>query len=300
MNRLENMAMFVRVVEAGSFSAVAKDMKTTQPTVSKHVADLENWLGAKLLNRSTRSLALTEVGREYYERISQILLDIEEAEEAAVQLQTNPKGKLRVSTVTAFGSLHLIPHLNDFFQLYPDITIELLLNDRLVDLVQEDVDIAIRVGMLPDSTLMARKLANCPRITVATPDYLETHGKPEHPDDLKNHNCIVYSGRSGAHVWLFEEEGNPLTLPVTGRYATNNSAAYRAGVLQGMGIGNVPMWLVVKELMSGQLVTLLDDYRIPPQPIHAVYLPGLHLPLKISCFLDYFAEKMSVFNCGNP
>lgn len=297
MDRLETMAMFVRVVESGSFSSVAKDLKTTQPTVSKHVADLENWLGAKLLNRSTRNLALTEVGKEYYQRSVKILQDIEDAEDAAASLQTRPKGILRVSTVTAFGSLHLIPHLVEFFKLYPDISLELLLNDQLVDLVQDKVDIAIRVGMLPDSALMAKKLVNCPRITVATPAYCEEHGIPNHPKDLKDHNCITYTGRQRAHIWAYIQHGNLTNFNVSGKFMTNNSAAYKASILQGMGIGNVPMWLVYNEIISGDLVSMLDDYRIPPQPINAVYSPGLHIPLKISCFLDFFSKKMEVFDC---
>ncbi len=297
MDRLESMSMFVRVVEAGSFSAVAKELKTTQPTVSKHIADLENWLGAKLLNRSTRSLALTEVGRDYYKRSIRILQDIEEAEKAAGELQTKPRGMLRVSTATAFGNLHLIPYLPDFLAKYPDISLELLLNDRLVDLVQEKVDIAIRVGMLPDSTLMARKLANCPRITVATPEYLQAHGSPLHPKDLEQHSCIVYTGNPRAKSWAFLENNTLSSINVSGKFMTNNSAAYQTALLQGMGIGNVPMWLVVKEVMSGKLVTVLDEFRTPAQPVSAVYLPGLHLPLKISCFLDFFSEKMAIFDC---
>lgn len=298
MDRLESMTMFVRVVETGSFSAVANELKTTQPTVSKHVAELENWLGAKLLNRSTRSLALTEVGRDYYERSVKILQAIEDAENIAGRLQTNPKGILRVCTVTAFGSLHLIPHLPGFLAKYPDISVELLLNDRLVDLVQEGVDIAIRVGTLPDSTLMARKLASCPRVTVATPEYLRQHGIPKHPNELEQHNCIVYTGRPRAHAWTFLENEELISVNVSGRFMTNNSAAYQSALLQGIGIANIPMWLVIKEVMSGQLLTVLDEFRTLAQPVSAVYLPGVHTPLKISCFLDFFAEKMAVFDCG--
>ncbi len=290
MDRLTAMHMFVRVVETGSFSAVAREMNTTQPTISKNIAELEAWLGAKLLNRSTRSLRLTETGTDYYERSLAILQDVEEAEQVVGQLQTQPKGNVRLSAVVAFGSLHIVPRLAGFNAAYPDIRIDLRLSDRVVDLVEEGIDVAFRMGILPDSTLIARRLCSSPLVTVATPDYLATHGVPAHPRDLKHHNYIRYSDSAPRSDVEYQDSGKPVRILVEGNLATNNSEALRAALISGLGISRTPRWLVGDAISDGRLVTVLDDYQTEPMNLFAVYPPGRHLPSRVRSLIDYFAD----------
>lgn len=297
MDRLDSMAMFVRVVETGSFSAVAKELNTTQPTVSKHVAELESWLGAKLLNRSTRSLHLTEVGADYYERCISILQDIEDAEQSVGMLQTSPKGTVKINTLVAFGRLHIIPKLADFFQQYPDINIEISLNDRIVDLVQEGIDVAIRMGELDDSALVAKKINECPWMVAASQEYLATEGFPEHPRDLKQHQCLIYSGVANANQWQLYENGEPIILQVKGKFKTSDSEGYRSALKAGLGIGLVPYWLVNDLIDSEQVVPILNDYWGSSNPIYAVYPPGRHVPSKVRTFVDYLTEQFQGADC---
>jgi len=291
MDRLSAMSMFVRVVETGSFSAVAKEINTTQPTISKNIAELESWLGAKLLNRSTRSLRLTESGADYYERCVSILQEVDAAEQTVGQSQTLPKGVVRISTVVAFGRLHIVPRLAQFFADYPDIHIDVRMNDRIVDLVEEGVDVAFRMGKLPDSSLIAKTLCCSPMVTVATPDYLKSNGIPQHPRDLKEHNCVIYTDLARSYDIDYIEEGKPLRVRVDGSLLTNNTEAMRAALLAGLGIAKAPKWLVGDALKSGELVSVLDGFQTNPIDIHAVYPSGRHLPSKVRCFIDYFTDQ---------
>jgi len=292
VDRLTAMNMFVRVVETGSFSNVAKEMNSTQPTISKNIAELESWLGAKLLNRSTRSLRLTETGTDYYERCVAILQDVEEAEQVVGQLQTLPKGLVRVSTVVAFGRLHIVPRLKDFFRQYPDINVDIRLNDRLVDLVEEGVDVAFRMGTLADSTLIAKKLCASPIVTVASPEYLKNNGIPHHPRDLREHNYVTYSDAGARRETEFQDQGEPFFVRAEGSLTTNNTEALRTALLCGIGISRMPRWLVGDAIASGELVCVMDEYQPGPLDIYAVYPPGRHLPSKVRCFIDYFAEQL--------
>ncbi|MBV1876322.1 MAG: LysR family transcriptional regulator [Pseudomonadales bacterium] len=294
MDRLTAMNMFVRVVETGSFSAVAKELQSTQPTVSKNVAELESWLGAKLLNRSTRSLHLTATGSDYYERCLAILQDVEEAEHVVGQLQTQPKGLVRVSTVVAFGRLHLVPRLAGFLEKYPDIKVDVRLNDRVVDLVEEGIDVAFRMGNLADSSLIAKKLCYSPWVTVASPAYFKTNGIPQHPKDLQDHNYLNYSG-SGANIdiqYQDKNEGEPYIVRAEGSITSNNTEAIRSALLCGLGITRAPRWLVGDAITCGDLVSVLDQFQPNPLSIYAVYPPGRHLPSRVRCFIDYFAAQL--------
>ncbi len=291
MDRLSAMNMFVRVVETGSFSAVAKELGSTQPTVSKNIAELESWLGAKLLNRSTRSLRLTETGADYYERCVAILQDVEDAEQNVGLLQTQPKGLVRVSAAVAFGRLHVVPRLAAFYDQFPDIKVDIKLNDRVVDLVEEGIDVAFRMGTLRDSNLIARKLCASPRVTVATPDYLKQHGVPNHPRDLKEHNYIVYTDLGNREQITFSENGGPLHVQVDGNLMSNNSEVLRSALLSSLGISQVPRWLVGDCLANGRVTEVLTDFQPDPHNIHVVYSPGRHLPSKMRCFIDYFADE---------
>jgi DNA-binding transcriptional LysR family regulator len=291
MDRLSAMNMFVRVVETGSFSAVAKELKSTQPTISKNIAELESWLGAKLLNRSTRSLRLTDTGTDYYERCVAILQDVEEAEQVVGQLQTQPKGVVRVSSVVAFGRMHLVPRLEAFFEQYPDIKVDIRLSDRVVDLVEEGIDVAFRMGTLPDSNLIAKRLCSSRIVTVASPEYLRNNGVPQHPRDLRQHNYLVYSDSSFRDETTFQEDGTPFFVRVEGNLVTNNTEAMRAALLSGLGISRGPSWLVSDSLEKGELIEVLQPYQPNPMDIYAVYSPGRHLPSKIRCLIDYFADS---------
>lgn len=293
MDRLTAMSMFVRVAENGSFSAVAKELETTQPTVSKNIAELESWLGVKLLNRSTRSLHLTEAGADYYERCVSILMDIEEAEHNAGSLHSQPRGTVRVTTPAAFGELFMVPCLKGFFEKYPDIHVDLNLNDRSLDLIQAGIDLGIRVGNLSDSSLIAKPLAMSPMVTVASPEYLEGKGDPHHPRDLKQHNYIAYSGRGQAHDIEFVDGDVGIKINVTGNLITNSSDAIRQALLSGHGISRAPKWLVGDALADGRLVTILDGFNLGPMPLSAVYPSGRHLPSKARCLLEYLADEMS-------
>lgn len=291
MDRLTAMQMFVRVVETGSFSAVAKEMNSTQPTISKNIAELESWLGAKLLNRSTRSLRLTETGTDYYERCVAILSDVEDAEQMVGQLQTQPRGTVRVSTVVAFGRLHLVPRMPAFFKRYPQITVDVRLSDRVVDLVEEGVDVAIRMGELADSSLIAKKLCTSPFVTVATPDYFKANGIPRHPRDLRDHNYLVYSEAGVRSETRFKDQDEPFYVKVEGNLTTNNTEALRAALLSGIGIARTPRWLVGDAIDDGRLVPVLEPFQPDPHAIHAVYPPGRHLPSKVRSFIDFIGEE---------
>ena len=296
MDRLSAMHMFIRVVETGSFSAVAKELNSTQPTVSKNVAELESWLGAKLLNRSTRSLRLTETGSDYYERCVAILQDVEDAEQNVGLLQTQPKGLVRVTAAVAFGRLHVVPRLENFFARYPDIKIDITLNDRVVDLIEEGVDIAFRIGNLRDSNLVARKLCASPTATAASPQYLKKYGVPRHPRDLKEHNYVVYTDLGSPGQTTFRESGEPLHIKVSGNLQTNNSEVLRSALIDGLGIAQVPRWLIGDKVAAGELVEVLSKFQSAPSNVHAVYSPGRHLPSKLRCFIDYFANEFK--NCN--
>ncbi len=296
MDRLSAMNMFIRVVETGSFSAVAKELNSSQPTVTKKIAELEAWLGAKLLNRSTRSLRLTETGADYYERCVAILQDVEDAEQNVGLLQTQPKGLVRVTAAVAFGRLHIVPRLENFFARYPDIKIDLSLNDRVVDLIEEGADIAFRLGSLRDSNLVARKLCTSPTAAAASPGYLKKYGVPIHPKDLKEHNYVVYTDLGSPGQATFREAGKPLHIKVSGHLRTNNSEVIRSALLEGLGIAQVPRWLIGDKVATGELVEVLSEFQSPPSNVHVVYSPGLHVPSKLRCFIDHFADEFK--NCS--
>ncbi len=291
MDRLAAMQMFVRVVETGSFSAVAREMNSTQPTVSKNIAELESWLGAKLLNRSTRSLRLTETGTSYYERCVSILQDVEEAEQVVGQLQTQAKGTVRISAAVAFGSLHIVPRVSPLVEQFPELRIDIRLSDRIIDLVEGGIDVAFRMGKLADSSLIARKLCSSPIVTVASPQYLETSTIPQHPRDLKDHNYLMYAEAGDGGEATFVDDGEPFRVRVEGNLTTNNSEALRAALVSGLGISRAPRWLVGDAIADGRLVSVLDPFQPPPMDLYAVYAPGRHLPSRVRTVIDYFADE---------
>ncbi|TCK19027.1 DNA-binding transcriptional LysR family regulator [Thiogranum longum] len=281
------MSIFRRVVETGSFSAVARETRFSQPTVSKHIAALEERLGIRLLNRSTRQLNLTEAGREYYEHCVRVLDDLAEAEASVGRAKSQPTGTLRVSTPIAFGRLQILPHLWKFLAAYPDLKIDLLMDDHNVDLVKEGVDVVIRMGPMASSTLIAQKIGDCARVTVASPEYLATRGEPKKPADLKDHDCLVFTLLSTRNEWHFNGHKGVEKSYVNGRFSTNSPDAVREAVLAGMGIAVTPLWLIEGCVEQGRLKVILGDYKPTPMEVHAAYPDRRFVPGKVRYFIDH-------------
>lgn len=290
MDTLIAMRSFARVVETGSFSAVAKEQNTNQATISKRVAALESELGAKLLVRGSRVHKLTETGKGYYERVVNILHEIEEAESEARSLTARPRGKLRITVPIMFGSLYIAPVIPEFSATYPEINLDLRFNEKLVDLVEEGIDIAIRLGDLKDSSLIARRLGNDDLIVVASPAYLAQNSEPKHPDELKQHNCLLYSSGVKGDVWSFSSQNPEVVAQVNGNFQSNTGSGLKEMLLAGAGIAFMPTWSVAAYIKEGKLKHILKDYY-RRYPINAVYSRDRYMPLKMKCFLD-FMEKM--------
>lgn len=288
------MELFVQVVRSGSFSAAARALNQTPSAVSKQISRLEDRLTARLITRTTRQFKLTEEGRAYYERSTLILADVAEAEQAVSQIQGVASGSLRVSLPVAFGRLHVAPLLPAFLADHPELSINLTLNDRYIDLVEEGIDVAVRIGELKDSSLIARRLAPNRRIVCGAPTYLENRGLPERPADLEAHNCLVYTYRASRNDWRFlGPDGSDQVVQVTGNLEANNAEALSAALLGGLGLGLLPLWLVGSDLRSGRLMELLKDYHAPDSAIYAVYPPGRHLSPKVRIFVDFLAASFA-------
>lgn len=286
---------FVRVVEAGSFTAVAREFNSSQPTVSRQIALLEDHLGCLLFQRTTRALTLTDDGRTFYEHARRTVETVAEAESAVGRRKGKPSGTLRLACAGVFGRLHVIPRLPHFRARYPDVEIALHMGDGFVDLVEEGVDLAIRVGETTDGALIARRIGTSRRVLVATPDYLARRRTPTHPSDLADHDCVVYDRLLTGATWTFSGPEGPLRVAVAGPIHVNNTEAVRACVIQGLGVGYVPAWHFVEgEIESGRLVVLLRDFEPPPQPIDAVYPSRRYLAPKVRAAIDYFAAELDL------
>lgn len=293
MDAVSEMGVFVRVVQAGSFSAAARALDLTPSAISKQIGRLEDRLGARLFNRTTRRLNLTEVGNGFYERCRQILTDIEEAEQAVADLRSRPRGTLKLALPAAFGRLHVIPVLSDYLQRYPDMRIDLNQNDRLIDIVAEGMDLAIRIGDLSDSSLIARRLAPNRRVVCAAPAYFANRTVPKGPQDLAEHNCLVYIYRASRNDWRFHGPTGEETVQVSGNLEANSAEALQSAVLSGLGLGLLPIWLIGADLKAGRMIEVLPDYHAPDSAVYAVYPPGRHLSPKVRSFVDFLAEYFS-------
>ncbi|MBN4063625.1 LysR family transcriptional regulator [Cardiobacterium sp. AH-315-I02] len=293
MDVMHSMAVFRRVVEAKSFSAVARETNMSQSTVSKHIAALEQRLDTKLLNRSTRSIKLTEAGKEYYHHCIRILNDFQEAEASVGKGKIKPTGTLRISTSAAFGRIVMLPHLKAFFETYPDINIDLLFDNNYVDLVKQGIDVAIRIGPLADSTLIAKKIGSSPRIVVASAEYLVKHGRPKKPADLIKHNCLFYSLQKSPDLWYFNstQEGDE-SIRVNGRFKANSPDAVCDAAIEGLGIAIACQWHAEKHIKKGTLKVILPEYRPTTYDIHAVYPERRFVPQKVKRMIEFLAEKV--------
>lgn len=294
MNSLTDIAVFTQVVDSGSFTAAAEALSLSKSVVSKYVTRLEDRLGARLLNRTTRRLSLTEVGRAFYERSRRALHEIEEAEAEISRLQGEPRGTLRLNTPMSFGILHVAPALPDFLRQYPEVSIDMNLDDRKVDVIEEGFDLSVRISELPDSSLVARRLGPCRHAVVAAPAYLERHGTPTTPDELQHHNVITYRHQEAARNWHFRaQDGTPVSVPVSGSVQTNNSLALREALLGGVGITRTPTFAVGQDIQAGRLRPLLVNYQTLELSIFLVYPQRRHLSPKVRAFVDFFAERIS-------
>lgn len=298
MDLLQAMAIFRRVAESTSFSAVAREQGLSQPTVSKQVAFLEERLDTKLLSRSTRQLKLTDAGRAYYERCVNILDDLAETEAAARRERSQPTGTLRVSMPVSFGRLHIMPRLWRFMARYPQLDVDLIMDDHYVDLVREGVDLAIRIGPLEDSGLVAQRICHSPRVTVASPAYLEQHGVPDSPADLRHHQCVVYKLLTTGNEWHFDGPNGPTKVRVNGRFSANNPDAVREAALAGMGITVPPLWLLGDAIERGDLQAVMTDYRPIPLEINALWPGRRFVPSRVRCFVDFLREEMANTELG--
>ncbi len=291
MLSLDVLQVFVRIAETGSFSAAARDLGLSKSASSKKLAALEDRLGARLFNRTTRRLSLTEAGSDFLERAQRILAELEEAEQAAGRLTDEPRGILRVNAPMSFGIRHVAPALADFMTRYPELAVTLDLDDRRVSLIEEGYDVAVRIADLPDSSLVARKLAPARRVVCASPAYWAERGVPTHPRELANHNCLIYAYLPAQNDWRFRGPGGPLTVRVAGNLKANNGDVLREAALAGLGVCLAPTFLVGDDLRAGRLATVLDAFVDDSLAVYAVYPHRRHLSAKVRAFVDFLAGR---------
>lgn len=292
VDKLSAMAIFVRVVERGSFSAVARELQTSQPTVSKVLRALESELGGKLIARSTRQLSLTDEGQRYYNECRNILAAVETAELSFQSGRESIAGHLRIGSSVSFGRLQIAPRLAPFLRQHPNLDIDLQLSDQNQDLISEGLDVTFRIGELNDSGLIARHLGFTHRVTVAAPAYLQQHGQPQAPQDLSAHNCLQFNLLNSQNLWLYKKEGRRQEVRIKGNAQSNNSEAIREMVLAGLGIALSPVWLFSEDLKAGRVTAILPDYVAQSLPIHAVSPANRRQSARVKAFVDYMSQAL--------
>lgn len=287
------MAVFAKVVDSASFAAAARHFNMSPAMVSKHVRTLEERLGVRLLNRTTRRVSATEVGQDYYERCLRILSELEDADRAAGDLQAAPRGLLRVTTSVSFGARQLSPLIADYLVAYPDVSIDLSLHDYYVDLLEARIDLAIRLGQLSDSSLIARKLCAVEMVLCASPGYLKANGVPQKPRDLLKHSCLIYT-HAASRAWTFtDRNGKEEVVRAAGRLSANSGDALLALAVKDAGITLAPDYLVGDDLTAGRLIRLLPDYATQDTPVYAVYPHSRYLSAKTRTFVDFLASRFA-------
>jgi DNA-binding transcriptional LysR family regulator len=291
---LEGMAIFAKVVEIRSFAGAAAELKLSKATVSKAVSRIEARLGARLINRSSRRFALTDAGRQLAERAAQILAAGEAAEDAALSQATAPRGLVRLAAPMSFGVLHIAPLMPEFLETYPEVSVDLHLSDAMVDLVGEGFDAAIRIAAnLHDSSLVARRLCPVERYLVGSPIYLSRHGRPRHPLHLAQHRCIGYSHTTTADTWRFTKDGKSAVVRPSGPLRVNNGDAMLPALIEGIGLGLLPEFILREALAAGQLERLLPDWSVLSGAAYWVTPPGGPRPKRIEVLADYLVEKLA-------
>jgi len=295
MDRLQAMQTLVRVVEMGSFSAAARELGSTQSAVSKQVASLERQLGADLLVRSTRLLKLTDAGARYVEQARRLVAEVAEAESELREGEHRLQGVLRVACSVCFGRLKLMPLVQDFLARHPGLKLDLRLNDGFIDLIEQGIDVSLRIGELPDSSLVSRRIASMRRGIYTSRSYVERHGAPSEPADLALHNCLVYSELQTRDTWTLEREdggGGPVAMQVGGNLQTNSGEAIREAVAAGMGLSFAPDWLFEREVAAGSVVRVLPGWASPVAPIQLVSPPQRRASAKVRAFGDHLAAGL--------
>jgi DNA-binding transcriptional LysR family regulator len=293
MNRLAAMEAFVRVVDTGSFSGAARQLHVGQPAVSKIIAQLEERVGVKLLLRTTHGLAATEAGENFYGHAKRSLEEADEAEAKARGAGSALTGRLRICAAVTFARLHVVPRMAKFIDAHPDLEIEVVLDDRNVDLVEGGIDVALRMGNLQDSTLTARKIGQNPRVVVAAPAYFERMGVPNSPSELVDHQAVVYDQRGGGSVWTFTQGSAETTVTIKGRLRLTAAEGVREGVFAGLGLTVSSAWMFAPEIASGRVTQVLTDWSLPPVDLWAVFPSGRNVSTKARAFADFIEGELA-------
>jgi len=292
MDRFEAMRTLVAAVDGGSLSAASRSLNVPLPTVSRRVSDLETFLGSQLVVRTSRKLLLTEAGTAYVASARRVLEELSEAERAASGEYRTPRGELLVTAPIAFGALNVAPIVHDFLTAYPDVTVRLVLSDSVIDIVENHVDVAVRIGRLPDSALVARRVGEIRWVVCASPDYLKRRGVPETPAALINHDCIAFEGLRRYREWPFVDGNAAQHVTVNPRFSVNTADGVVGGAVAGVGIGRVLSYQAAASVRAGTLLPILADQAPPPMPVHLVHAPHQQQPLKLGAFLDFVAPRL--------
>jgi DNA-binding transcriptional LysR family regulator len=292
MDRLEAMSIVLAIAEAGSLSAAARRQKTPLATVSRKVSELEAHLQTKLFNRSSRALVPTDVGRSYLAAAKRILADVTEAERAASGEYATPRGDLSISAPVSLGRIHLLPLMAEFLATFPDVDVQLSLQDRAVNLLEEQVDVALRIGALADSGLIAVRIGEIRRVVCASPAYLKARGTPKSPDDLATHDCITYAPALSPNSWTFKRDETEYVVQVRTRLVVSNLESARDAARAGIGVTMAFSYNVAELIKSGELTPLLQDFQPPPRPVSFVYSPNRFMPVKLRAFLDFALPRL--------
>ena len=292
MDRFQSLQVFVKVADCGGFAAAARDLNMSPPAVTRAVAMLEDRLGTRLFIRTTRSVRLSESGERFLKDGRRILQELDEAEKAAIGTHITPRGELRVTAPVLFGRMFVTPILGDFLSRYPEVSAQTLFVDRVVNLMDEGLDVAIRIGDLPDSSLTAVKAGEVRRVLFASPEYIGLHGLPKHPTDLSCHQLIQASTMGNSFEWSFNDEGKSLSLKIAPRLRMNTNDGVIEAVLRGGGISRLLSYQVMPDLNAGKLKIILSEFELPPLPIHVVHNEGRLVSAKVRSFVDHMVDRL--------
>jgi len=294
MDRFHAIQVFVKVAESGGFAVAARNLAMSPPAVTRAVAMLEDRLGTRLFIRTTRSVRLTESGERFLQDARRILLELQEAEEAAVGSHAAPRGELRITAPVLFGRKYVTPILGEFLEAYPMVTAQTLFVDRVVNLMDEGLDVAIRIGELPDSSLIAVRVGSVRRIMFASPDYLIKHGQPRRPEDLRQHRLVQALSMGSSPQWPFQVHGKPISIRAEPRVKMNTNDAVIELVSRGWGLSRLLSYQIADDLANGQLQSVLDEFELPSLPIHVVHQEGRMVSTKVRAFVDFMVERLRV------
>lgn len=292
MDHMSSLQAFVAVVEAGGFSAASRRLDVPLATVSRRVAELEAHLGVRLLTRTTRHVAPSDNGRRFFETTRRLLEQLADAERAAAGEDAIPRGELVITAPIVFGRLHLVPVVTAFLQRYPDIDVHLIFSDRMLDVIEEHIDLAVRIGHLPDSTMIAATVGHIRRVVCASPAYLSAHGTPVHPRELAAHACVSFSRVATGREWPFIVDGRERDFPIRVRLSATTAEAAVDAALAGVGITRVLSYQAAAAIRRGELDLILEAFEVPPEPVNLVYPHGRLVPAKLRVFLDFAAPRL--------